>query len=101
MNDTTLNITCEVACRTPNIFGCTINLIENNDRGRIMTGTSTTVIGMSDTFNSRYVNILVNNVNPTVDYNFTANSIATVDRESLIIILDRITGNIPAAIQGT
>jgi len=97
LNDTTLNITCEVACRSPNISGCHIHLLENNDSGKRITGISTTVIGMSDKFNSHYVNILVNDVNPTVDYNFTANSIATVGRT--FITLDSITGNIPATIQ--
>ena len=100
MNDTTLNITCEVACRSPNISGCHIHLLENNDSGKRITGISTTVIGMSDKFNSCYVNILVNDVNPIVDYTFTANSIATVGREFSIATLDCITGNIPATIQG-
>ena len=57
------------------------------------------MIGISNTFNSCYVNILVNDVNPTVDYNFTAYPIATVGR-ALIATYDHITGNIPAAIQG-
>ena len=96
VNDTTLNFTCEVACRTA-ISGCSVRLIDNSDNSISISDTSFTVIGMNDTFNSRHVNILLNDVNPTADYTFTAVALAiTVGT----ISLDRITGNIPAAIQG-
>ena len=96
IDNTTLEFTCELACRTPAITGCNINL---SGGSKPIANFSRVVSGTDEAISSRFVTVIVNNVDPTVEYSYTAIPQAIQDRE--IVSLNGIQGIIPAAIQGT
>ena len=97
VNNTTIEFTCEVACRTP-ITGCNINL-GSSDGSNKGFGSSNNVNGSAEAISSRFVIIVVNNVDPTAECTYIASPIAIVDGVSLSF--NGITGIIPAAaVQG-
>ena len=96
---TTLEFTCELACRTPAITGCNVNLIDTSDNRERLFNFSTIVSGTDEAIRSRFVTVIVNNVNPTAEYSYTAIPQAIVD--GVVISLNGIQDIIPAAIQGT
>ena len=71
VNDTTLEFTCELACRTPVIFGCNVNLI-NSDSHKILSSFSTILSGTNDAISSHIVIILVNGIDPAAEYIYIA-----------------------------
>ena len=99
MNDTKLEFTCEVACRTPAISGCTINLEDNSDGSNTLSGTSFNVNGSDEDISSRFATVLVTNVDPTVEWTFTATPVAIAN--GVVIALNGFMGIIPAAVKGT
>ena len=99
VDNTTLEFTCELACRTPAITGCHVNLIDTNDNRERLFNFSTIVSGTDEAISSRFVTVIVNNVDPTAEYSYTATPQAIVDE--VFISLNGIQGIIPAAIQGT
>ena len=91
VDNTTLEFTCGLACRTPAITGCNVNLIDtSNDRNTLFSFSA---------ISSHFVTVIVNNVNPTAEYSYTAIPQAIVD--GVFISLNGIQGIIPATIQGT
>ena len=96
VNNTTIEFTCEVACRTP-ITGCNINL-EGSDGSNKGFGSSNNVNGSAEAISSRFVIVVVNDADPTAEYTYIASPIAIVDGASLSF--NGITGIIPAAVQG-
>ena len=97
MNNRTLEFTCEVACRTPAITGCNINL--NDGSGDFsLNNMSTDVIGADEAISSRFLVIVVNDVDPTVEYSYVATPQAI--ENGVILTVDPIRGVIPALIKG-
>ena len=98
---TTLEFTCELACRTPAITGCNVDLIDTSDNRERLFNFCTIVSGTDEAISSRFVTVIVNNVNPTAEYSYTAIPQAIVDEVTVFISLNGIQGIIPATIQGT
>ena len=98
VNNTILEFTCEVACRTPAISGCTINLEDNSDSSNTLSGTSFNVNGLDEDISSRFVTILVTDVDPTIEWTFTATPFAIVNRT--VIALNVFKDIIPTAVKG-
>ena len=94
----TLEFTCELTCRTPAITGCLISLRDTSNGRNTLSSFSTILSGTDEDISSRFVTVLVNNVEPTAEYSFTAAPQAIVDRA--VVTLEVIRGIIPAAIQG-
>ena len=99
MNDTTLQFACEVACRTPAITGCTVRFENYSDSSNTLSGRSFNVNGSDEDISSRFVTVLVTDVDPTVEWTFTATPVAIVN--GLVIALNGFMGIIPAAVKGT
>ena len=99
VNDTTLEFTCEVACRTPAITGCHVRLVDNSDMSNEVSGTLFNVNGSDEDISSHFVTVLVTDVDPTVEWTFTATPVAIVNRVG--ISLNGFMGIIPAAVKGT
>ena len=97
MNKTTLEFTCELACRTPAITGCNINL--NSDTSTTLYNFSSIVNGSDKAISSRFAVILVNGIEPTAEYNFSATPHA--EKSGVLISFNSKTGVIPAELQGT
>ena len=55
--------------------------------------------GTDEAISSRFVTVIVNNIDPTAQYSYTATPLAIADGESVSI--NGIQDIIPAAIQGT
>ena len=101
LTNTTLQFTCETACRTP-IMGCNINLdSDSSSSSRQLSGMSSTVIGSVEAISSRRLIVIVDGIDPTVDYTFTAILFAVVNSTSLALNSRSFKGIIPATIQGT
>ena len=98
VNDTTLEFICEVACRTPAISGCTVGLFDNSDSSNTISGTSFNVNGSDEDISSRFVTILVTDVDPTVEWTFTATPVAIVN--GTVISFNGFMDIIPAAVKG-
>ena len=98
MDNRTLEFTCEVACRTPAITGCNVDLMDTSDNVIKLGNISTIVIGSVEAISSRFVVVLVNDVDPTVEYLYFATPQAIVNGESLA--LKGIQNLIPALIKG-
>ena len=98
MNDTTLEFTCELACRTPAITGCHVHLVANNDSSNSVFGTSYNINGSDEDFSSRFVSVLVTSVDPTIEWTCTVFPIAILNKTS--ISLSNFKDIIPAAVQG-
>ena len=98
MDNRTLEFTCEVACRTPAITGCNVDLIDTSDNMVKTSNMSTVVIGSDEAISSRFVVVLVNDVDPTIEYLYVAIPQAIENRASLS--LDGIRNLIPALIKG-
>ena len=77
VNNTTLEFTCEVACRTP-ITGCTINL-DSSDGYNKGFGSLNIVNGSAEAICSRLVIVVVNDVDPTAECTYIASPIAIVN----------------------
>ena len=99
VDNRTLEFTCELTCRTPTITGCSISLRDTSNGRNTLSSFSTILSGTDEDISSRFVTVLVNNVDPTVEYSFTATPQAIVNGAS--VTLRVIQGIIPAAIQGT
>ena len=97
VNNTTVEFTCEVACRTP-ITGYNINL-ERSDGANKGFGSSMIVNGSVDAISSRFITVVINDIDPTEDCTYTATPIAIVDGISLSF--SSISDIIPAAVQGS
>ena len=97
VDNTTVEFTCEVACRTP-ITGCNINL-DNGDRASKGSGSSNIVSGSADAISSRFLTVVINDIDPTEDCTYTATPVVIVDGVSLSF--NGILGIIPAAVQGS
>ena len=98
VNDTTLEFTCEVACRTPAINQCNVNLEDNSDNTNTLSGTSFNVNGSDEDISSRFVTVLVTDVDPTVEWAFTA--IPVAKRNGIVISFNGFMGIIPVAVKG-
>ena len=98
VNDTTLEFICEVACRTPAISGCNINLEDNSDSSNTLSGTSFNVNRSDEDISSRFVTVLLTDVDPTVEWTFTATPVAIVN--GIVIALNGFMGIIPAPVKG-
>ena len=98
MNNRTLEFTCEVACRTPAITGCNVNLNDASGGFLTLNNMPTVVIGADKAISSRFVVILVNDVDPTVEYSYVA--IPQAIENGVLLTLDAIQGMIPALIKG-
>ena len=96
VNNTTVEFTCEVACRTP-ITGCNINL-ESSDGANKGSGSSDIINGSDDAVSSRFITVVINDIEPTEDCTYTATPVAIVNGVSLSF--NGIPGIIPAAVQG-
>ena len=96
VNDATLEFTCEMACRTP-ITGCNINL-DSSDGSNKGSSSSNIVNGSNEAINSRFVTVVVNDVDPTANCTFTASPVAIVNGVS--VSFNSIMGIIPAIVQG-
>ena len=94
VDDTTLEFICELACRTPNISGCSIILVNNSSSKGF--GTSNIVNGSAEAISSRLTTVVVNDVDPTADCTYIATPVAIVD--GLSISFNSITGIIPPAV---
>jgi len=92
-NDGALEFTCEVACRTPSISGCSVVL--SNAGG----STSTLVNGTIEAIAPRYVTIVIDNVDPMRSYEYSASALVIVNRT--IIISRFIRRIIPALCKNT
>jgi len=92
-NDNTLEFTCEVACRTSSLFGCSVVL--NSGGG----GTSSVVTGMIEAIASRHVTVVINNVDPLMSYLYYAGALVIVNRT--IITSNLIRRIIPALCKNT
>ena len=97
VNNTTVEFTCEVACRTP-ITGCNINLDSSHDGANKGFGSSDIVNGSADAISSRFITVVINDIEPTEDCTYTANAVAIVD--GLSLSFNSLSGIIPAAVQG-
>ena len=100
INNTTLQFTCEVACRTPVITGCIIRLVDNNNENETLSNMSSIVNGTNETFSSHFVIVLVTGVDPTAEYTATATPQTAVVNE-VAVSLSGIKYIIPAAVQGS
>ena len=90
INITTLEFTCEIACRTPLISGCFVVLRAGGD------GQSTAITGMAEAIAPRYVSVVITNLNLLRSYFFSASALVIVN--STIITTNRVRGRIlPAA----
>ena len=98
MNDTTIEFTCEVACRTP-IIGCNINLESSDGSSNKGLVSSNIVNGSAEAIGSRFVTVVVNNIDPTAECTYTAIPVAPVVN-GISISFNGITGVIPAIVQG-
>ena len=98
VNNTTLEFTCEVACRTPAISQCNINLEDNSDSSNTLSGTSFNVNGSVEDISSRFVTVLVTDVDPTVEWTFTATPVTIINKTTFT--LNSFMGIIPAAVKG-
>ena len=96
VNNTTLEFTCEVACRTPFIVGCAVNLVSNSDT---ISNLSSNIIGMDEAISSRFVIVLVNDVDSTAEYNFTVTPTVIENGISILIAVSSLIGTIPTALQ--
>ena len=95
VDDTTLEFICELACRTPNISGCSIFLVNNGSSKGF--GTSNIVNGSAEAISSCLTTVVVNDdVDPTADCTYIATPVAIVDGVS--ISFNSIRGIIPAAV---
>ena len=102
LTNTTLQFTCETACRTPSITGCNVNLdSDSSNSSGLLSNMSSTVIGSDEAISSRLVIVIVDDIDPTVDYTFTALLFAIVNRTSIGLNSRSFKGIIPATIQGT
>ena len=97
MNNTTLEFTCEVACRTP-IIGCNINL-EGSDGSNKGFGSSNIVNGSDEAISSRFITVVVNDVDPTAECTYIATPVAPIIGGTSVAF-NGIRGIIPAAVQG-
>ena len=98
VNNSTLEFTCELACRTPAIFGCSVNLV-NTDSSKTLSNFSTILSGTDEAISSRFVIILVNGVDPTAEFDFVATPQASVN--GIITSFNGIRAIIPSAeVQG-
>ena len=97
VNNTTVEFTCEVACRTP-ITGCNINL-ESSDGANKGSGSSDIINGSVDAISSRFITVVINDIEPTEDCTYIATPVVIVDGVSLAF--NSISGIIPAAVQGS
>ena len=98
VDNTTVEFTCEVACRTP-ITGCNINLESSDGATNKGFGSSNNVSGSVDAISSRFITVIINDIEPTEDCAYTATPVAIVDGVSLSF--NSISGIIPAAVQGS
>ena len=98
VNNRTLEFTCELACRTPAIVGCSVDLV-NRDTNQIILLYSTVLSGTDEAIGSRNVIILVNGINPTAGYNYVAAPHARIN--GTLIPLNNMEGLIlPAEVNG-
>ena len=95
VDNTTLEFTCEVACRTPSITGCDVQL--QSDSGARISNVSTVITGENEMINSRFVTVIVNNLKPTAEYSYT--TAARVIENGLLLITNNLMGTIPAAVE--
>ena len=90
-NDSALEFTCEVACRTPSISGCSV-VLSNLGGG----GTSSVVTGMIEAIAPRHVTVVIN---PMMSYQYFASVVVIVNRT---IITSRVIRRIiPALCKNT
>ena len=97
VDNTTVEFTCEVACRTP-ITGCNINL-DGSDGVNKGSDSSNIINGSANAISSRFVTLVINDIDPNEECTYTATPVAIVDGESLSF--NAISGIIPAAVQGS
>ena len=97
VDNTTVEFTCEVACRTP-ITGCNINL-DGGDGANKGFGSSDIINGSANAISSRFITVVINDIDPTEDCTYIATPVAIVDGVSLSF--NGIPGIIPAAVQGS
>ena len=86
-----MEFTCEVACRTPSISGCSVVL--NNPGGG---GMSFVVTGLIEDISPRFVTVVIHNVDLMISYTYTASSTVIVNKTS--ITSNVVKGRIPALI---
>jgi len=92
INITALEFTCEVACRTSSIDGCTV-LLDGGDSG---IGYSSNITGMIEAITPRYVTVVISNLDPMLSYSYSATVLVVINM-TIIHTYDR-RGKIPAAI---
>ena len=100
VDNRTLEFTCKLACRTPVIVGCSVNLI-NRDNNQIKSNYSTVLSGTDEAIGSRNVIILVNGINSTAGYNYVAAPHARINGTLIPLNDNDIEGLIlPAEVNG-
>ena len=90
-----MEFTCEVACRTPSISGCSVVLSNPPGGGEI----SSLVNGMIEAIAPRYVTVVIYNVDPMRSYFYSASALVIVNRT--IISSPHIRRIIPALSKNT
>lgn len=88
INNKEVEVTCEVACRTPSISGCSVVLGDG--------GASTNIVGSIANIGPRFVTVAVKNLDPMQSYNYRAGAIVIVNRTSITSPL--VNGIVPQLI---
>ena len=78
-NNNSLEFTCEVACRTSRISGCSV-VLSNPPGG---SGTSIVVNGSIEDIRPRFVTAVINNVDPMRSYMYSASALVIVNKTSI------------------
>ena len=100
VNNRTLEFTCELACRTPVIVGCSVNLV-NRDTNKPILRYSAVSNGTDEAIGSRNVIILVNGINSTAGYNYVVAPHARINGTLIPLNDNDIEGLIlPAEVNG-